>query len=175
VPESAAVNIRNRSYTITAEVDVAGQDASGVLFSHGARFGGHALYLKDGVLKYVYNFVGDKEQIITASKAVPTGKVLLTAAFVRENKELPATGTLTLYINDEQVGAGKIMTQPGNFSLVGEGLNVGIDPGVPVTDDYDGSRPFMLTGGKIARVLVDVSGEPYVDLEHEAQKAFLRD
>ena len=84
-------------------------------------------------------------------------------------------GTLTLYINDEKVGEGKIMTQPGNFSLVGEGLNVGIDPGVPVTDDYAGTSPFKLTGGEVFRVLVDVSGEPYVNLEHEAQMAFLRD
>ncbi|MBL8147206.1 MAG: arylsulfatase, partial [Anaerolineae bacterium] len=171
----AAVNIRNRSYIITAEVTVEDAKASGVLFSQGARFGGHSLYLKDGVLKYVYNFVGDKEQMITASKPVPTGKVLLTAAFVRENKDMPAAGTLTLYINDEAVGSGKIITQPGNFSLVGEGLNVGVDPGVPVTDDYAGARPFRLVGGKVAQVIVDVSGEPYVNLEHEAAMAFLRD
>ena len=72
MPESAAVNIRNRSYTITAEVDITDPKASGVLFSHGARFGGHSLYLKDGVLKYVYNFVGEKEQMITCSQADPT-------------------------------------------------------------------------------------------------------
>ena len=54
-------------------------------------------------------------------------------------------------------------------------MNVGLDPGVPVTDDYAGSRPYPLTGGKIYRVIVDVSGEPYVNLEHEAHMAFLRD
>ena len=43
------------------------------------------------------------------------------------------------------------MTQPGNFSLVGEGLNVGIDLGVPVTDDYAGTSPFQFTGGKLFR------------------------
>jgi len=53
VPESVAPNIRNRSYTVAVEVDVESADASGVLFSHGARFGGHALYVKDGKLKYV--------------------------------------------------------------------------------------------------------------------------
>ena len=175
VPESASVNIRNRSYTVTVEVDIADVKASGVLFSHGAMFGGHSLYLKDGLLKYVYNFVGEKEQMITASRPVSTGKVLLSAAFVRENKDMPAAGTLTLYINDEAVGSGEIITQPGNFSLVGEGLNVGIDPGVPVTHDYAGTSPYPFTGGKIARAIVDVSGEPYVNLEHEAAMAFLRD
>jgi hypothetical protein len=64
VPESAAVNIRNRSYTITVEVDIQSEDAAGVLFSHGARFGGHSLYVKDRKLKYVYNFVGSRDQTI---------------------------------------------------------------------------------------------------------------
>jgi arylsulfatase len=81
---------------------------------------------------------------------------------------MPATGTLSLYVNDEKVGEGTIMTQPGNFSLVGEGLNVGRDPGEPVTDDYPGSTPYAFTGGTIRRAIVDVSGEPYVDLELEA-------
>ena len=61
------------------------------------------------------------------------------------------------------------MTQPGNFSLVGEGLNVGKDPGEPVTDDYQGPRrPYAFTGGTISQVIVDVSGEQFIDLEKEA-------
>jgi arylsulfatase A-like enzyme len=168
VPEAAAVNIRNRSYAIAAQVHVDSEKAGGVLFSHGARFGGHALYLKDGKLKYVYNFVGSNEQTIDSTTQIPTGDVVLSAAFVREGDAMPTTGTLTLYINDEKVGEGQIMTQPGNFSLVGEGLNVGKDPGEPVTDDYSGGRPYSLTGGTIEQVIVDVSGRPYIDLEKEA-------
>jgi hypothetical protein len=60
------------------------------------------------------------------------------------------------------------MTQPGNFSLVGEGLNVGRDPGEPVTSDYAGRSPFAFTGGTIKEAVVDISGEQYVDLELEA-------
>jgi len=168
VPETAAVNIRNRSYSITVEVDIQAEDAGGVLFSHGARFGGHALYVKDRKLKYVYNFVGSNEQTIESSRPVPTGVVLLSAAFVKEGDAMPTTGTLSLFINDEQVGEGRIMTQPGNFSLVGEGLNVGKDPGEPVTDDYPGTNPFAFTGGRIVKAIVDVSGEPFIDLEKEA-------
>ena len=74
VPELASVNIRNRSYSIAVEVNVEDADASGVLFSHGARFGGHALYVKDRNLKYVYNFVGAKEQIVESTEEIPTGK-----------------------------------------------------------------------------------------------------
>jgi arylsulfatase len=175
VPESAAVNIRNRSYSIAVEVDLDAADAAGVLFSHGARFGGHSLYLKDGKLKYVYNFVGLKEQMVESTKTVPTGSAILSASFVREGDAMPTTGTLSLFINDEKVGEGTISTQPGNFSLVGEGLNVGKDPGEPVTDDYVGERPYAFTGGTIRQAIVDVSGEPFLDLETEALAMMARE
>jgi len=168
VPETAAVNIRNRSYTISVAVNIETPEASGVLLSHGAAFGGHSLYIKDGKLKYVYNFVGSQVQMIESTKEVPTGDVILSASFVKENQGMPTTGTLSLYINDEKVGEGKIMTQPGNFSLVGEGLNVGKDPASPVTDDYEGTAPYAFVGGVIKEAIVDVSGEPFQDLELEA-------
>jgi arylsulfatase len=168
VPETAAVNIRNRSYSIAVETTIESEDASGVLFSHGARFGGHSLYIKDSKLKYVYNFVGSKEQIVESTKVVPTGNVIFGASFEKEGDSMPTTGTLSLFIDDEKVGEGKIMTQPGNFSLVGEGLNVGKDGGEPVTSDYSGSHPYAFTGGTIKEAIVDVSGDHYIDLEMEA-------
>ncbi|HEY5114101.1 MAG TPA: hypothetical protein VIJ00_01115, partial [Nakamurella sp.] len=60
-----------------------------------------------------------------------------------------------------------IQTQPGKFSIAGEGLNPGRDTGEPVTDDYPGTSPWAFTG-TLHRVAVDVSGEPYLDLEREA-------
>jgi arylsulfatase A-like enzyme len=168
VPESAAANIRNRSYSIAVEVDIESPDASGVLFSHGAAFGGHTLYVKDRNLKYAYNFVGSNLQTVESTEEVPTGQVILGASFVREGDSMPTTGTLSLFIDDRKVGEGKITTQPGNFSLVGEGLNVGQDPASPVADDYPGERPFAFTGGTIKEAIVDVSGEGYVDLELQA-------
>jgi arylsulfatase len=175
VPESAAVNIRNRSYSIAVEVDIDSADAAGVLFSHGARFGGHSLYVRDGKLKYVYNFVGLKEQVVESTKTIPTGSAILSAAFEREGDGMPTTGTLSLFINDEKVGEGTISTQPGNFSLVGEGLNVGKDTGEPVTDDYPSARPYAFTGGTIRQAIVDVSGEPFLDLETEALAMMARE
>jgi len=88
---------------------------------------------------------------------------------------MPATGTLSLYIDDRKVGEGRITTQPGNFSLVGEGLNVGKDPAEPVTDDYPGTSPFAFTGGTIKEAIVDVSGEPFMDLEKEAVALMARE
>jgi hypothetical protein len=175
VPESAAVNIRNRSYAIAADVDIQTPEAGGVLFSHGCKFGGHSLYIKDRKLKYVYNFCGIVEQMVESEKAAPTGEHILSAVFEKEGDEMPAHGTLTLYIDDEAVGSAEIKTQPGNFSLVGEGLNVGRDGGEPVTDDYPGARPWAFTGGTIRQVIVDVSGEHYVDLEKEAVALMARE
>jgi arylsulfatase len=88
---------------------------------------------------------------------------------------MPAEGTLTLHIRDEVVGEGRIKTQPGYFSLAGEGLNVGKDPAEPITDDYPGDHPFAFVGGTIHKAVIDVSGEPFADLAEEAKMAFARD
>ena len=175
VPESVAPNIRNRSYTIAVEVDIDSEQASGVLFAHGARFGGHALYVKDGLLKYVYNFVGDTEQIVASTEPLPTGHVIVSASFEREGDAMPAEGTLTLHVGEHEVGRGRIKTQPGKFSIAGEGLNIGKDGAEPVSDDYPGQAPWPFTGGTIQRATVDVSGQPFVDLAAEARMALLRD
>jgi arylsulfatase A-like enzyme len=175
VPESVAVNIRNRSYAVSAQVTIDTPDAAGVLFAHGARFGGHALYIKGGKLKYVYNWVGEFEQVIESSKPVPTGDCVLSASFEKSGTTMPTEGLLSLYIDDEKVGEAKIKTQPGKFSLAGEGLNVGLDRAEPVTGDYPGDSPWAFTGGTIHKVVVDVSGDPWVDLQKEAEGAFARD
>jgi hypothetical protein len=178
VPESQAANIRNRSYTIGALVDIPGTGAEGVLFAHGARFGGHALYVKDNRLHYVYSFVGSQEQKIVAEQELPTGDdLILSATFEKEGEEPPgvATGTLSLFHGDVKVGEGRIRTQPGKFAIAGEGLCVGRDSSDPVTQDYPGTAPFAFTGGTINRVAVDVSGEPYVDLEREAVAMMARE
>lgn len=175
IPESAAPNIRNRSYTIAVEVDIHSSDASGVLFSHGARFGGHALYIKDGRLKYVYNWVGMFEQIVESADVLPTGHLIVSASFEKKPDTMPAEGTLTLHVGTNEVGAATIKTQPGRFSIAGEGLNIGKDSAEPVSDDYPGTSPWPFVGGTISRVVIDVSGEPFVDLAKEAAAAFTRD
>jgi arylsulfatase A-like enzyme len=178
VPEAQAVNVRNRSFTIGALVDIPGKDATGVLFAQGALFGGHALYVKDNRLHYVNNFVGMMEQKVDATEDLPTGEnLLLSASFEKDGEDPPnvATGILSLYHGDRKVGEARIKTQPGMFSLAGEGLCVGRDSGAPVTSDYEGNHGGRFTGGTINRVAVDVTGEPYIDLEREAQAMLARE
>ena len=107
-----------------------------------------------------------------ATEDLPTGEnLILSASFDKDGEDPPgvATGTLSLYYGDRKVGEGRIKTQPGKFMLAGEGLCVGRDSGAAVTDDYPGTAPWRFTGGTIHRVAVDVSGEPYLDLEREAE------
>jgi arylsulfatase len=178
VPEAQAVNVRNRSFTIGALVDLPEPAAAGVLFAHGSRFGGHALYVKDNRLHYVNSFVGIAEQKVSGTEDLPVGTdLILSASFAKDGEDPPgvATGVLSLYHDDRKVGERRIKTQPGTFSVAGEGLCVGRDSGEPLTDDYPGEPPWRFTGGTIRRVVVDVTGEPYVDLEREAQAMLARE
>jgi hypothetical protein len=159
-------------------VDLPDSDVQGVLFAHGSRFGGHTLYVKDHRLHYVNNFVGLTEQKVDATEDLPArGKLILSASFDKtgENPPRVAQGVLSLYHGDHKVGEGQIRTQPGMFSIAGEGLTVGRDSGEPVTDDYSGEAPWRFTGGTLHRVAIDVSGDPYVDLEREAAAMIARE
>ena len=100
---------------------------------------------------------------------------MLSASFEKSGTTMPTEGMLSLYIDDEKVGEAKIKTQPGKFSLAGEGLNVGLDRAEPATADYPGESPWAFTGGTIRKVVVDVSGDPWTDLQKEAEAAFARD
>jgi len=97
---------------------------------------------------------------------VPTGHHVLSADFAMSGPstdlDMPGfAGTLTLYIDDQQLGCADIVIQPGYFCLVGDGICVGRDSASRVTPDY--VSPFAFTGGTIDKVVVDVSGERYVD------------
>ena len=171
VPEWQAVNIKNRSFVIGALVDIASPGAEGVLFAHGTRFGGHALYVKDNRLHYVNNYVGAEEQMIVGSEDVPTGDdLILSASFEKQGQDpLACTGTLSLFHGDTKVGEATIKTQLGAFAIAGSGLYVGRHAGEPLTSDYPGEPPYAFTGGTLHQVSVNVSGEPYLDLERHAQ------
>ena len=168
-------NIRNRSYAIAVELKIDSPEASGVLFAQGARFGGHALYLKDGKFKYVYNWVGEFEQIVESTKPIPTGEHVLSVVLRKEGDGMPTEGTLSLYLDDEKVGEAKIKTQPGQVLARRRGAQR--RQGRRRAGDRRLSRRLALglPGGTIHQATVDVAGEPWVDLEKELAGAFARD
>jgi arylsulfatase A-like enzyme len=177
VPEWQGVNVKNRSFTIGALVDIPAAGAEGVLFAQGTHFGGHALYVKDNRLVYVNSFLGSIEQKVVGDVDVPTGeKLILSASFEKTSQEPTCCkGTLTIHHGDEAVGEAEIQIQLGPWSIPGDALYVGRHTIDPLTDDYPGEAPYRFTGGTINRVVVDVSGEPYLDLEREAELMLMRE
>jgi arylsulfatase A-like enzyme len=178
VPEQSGVMISGRSYTIAAGLEVASADAQGVIYAHGGVAGGHSLYVKDHRLHYVFNWVGTDLQVVDADRDITAGSHVFTAEFRttgrNDDPAMPgARGTLSLYMDDQQVGADTIVTQPGLFCAVGDGICVGRDDASPVTPDY--TAPFRFTGGSIDKVVVDVSGDRYLDHEAQVRGWFLLD
>jgi hypothetical protein len=153
-------------------------DAAGVLFAGGGLIGGHSLYIKDRRLQYTYNWIGTHLQDVVADRDITAGRHAFTAEFSLEERNedhaMPGfTGSLTLYVDNEPVGKGSIVTQPGAFCLVGDGICVGRDSASPVTPKY--RSPFRFTGGTIDKVVVDVSGEHFVDHEAQVRAWLMRD
>lgn len=174
VPEGVAVNVRGRSYKILANVEITDK-TDGVIFAHGSRFGGHALFIKEKKLFYVYNFLGIKpEQVLESNATLKPGKYTLGMESEKtgtgEHGEF--LGETKLYVDDKVVASGKMRTQPGKFTLSGDGLCVGYDSGDAVSSLY--KAPARFAGGKIQGVAVTVQGEPYLNLEQEAKRLMLK-
>ncbi len=103
--------------------------------------------------------------------------LILSAAFDKDGEDAPgvATGILSLYYGDRKIGEGRIKTQSAAFGLAGKGLFVGRNLGEVVTEDCPGTRPWPFTGGTISLVAVDVSGQPYLDLERASAAMLARE
>jgi arylsulfatase len=128
-------------------------------------------------LHYVYNFLGERQQMVSSSGAVPLGRHLLGVNFSRTgtvaNSHTPL-GDLTLFIDDDVVGTlADVQAHPGMFGLAGSGITVGRNGGSAVSSRF--KAPFAFTGGTIAEVTFDLTGRPYEDLEKELALAFSRD
>ncbi len=175
VPESVAVNTRSRSFKILAEVELESADASGVIFAHGSRFGGHALFLKDRKLWYVYNFLGVPPEQQFVSGELSPGKHVLGMEFAKESAGTyhEGLGTTRLYVDEDVVAEGPMRTQVAQFTLCGDGLCIGRDSGDAVSAEY--SAPGTFTGGTIREVEVSVGDDQYLDLEREAQAMLARE
>ena len=167
VPEAVAANIRGRSYKIIANIDITA-NASGVIFAHGSRFGGHTLFIKDKKLFYVYNFLGIKPEQQFVSSELKPGKYTVGIEFIREKagEHHESLGTTKLYVNDVAVATGPMRAQVGKFTLVGDGLCVGYDSGDPVSEHYKSPGDFK--GGIVQFVTVSTDKSQYVDLEKAA-------
>ena len=173
----AMVELRGMSFSVLAEATVDAGNAAGVLFKQGGGHGGHVLFIKDGRLHYVYNFMGEDEQEVSAPDPIPLGAHIFGVRYERtgtvEGSHTPL-GTVSLYVDDKPVATRADMrAHPVTFGLSGGGIQVGRNSGQAECSAY--IAPFPFAGGTIAKVVVDTSGTPYVDHERELALAFARD
>ena len=137
IMENAFLNVKNRSHSITAEVDIPKGGGEGVILCQGGRFAGWSLYMKDGKPSYVHNWVGKERYTITApTRRVPSGKATIRYEFAYDGGDPGSGGTGTIFVNGEKVAEGRIdKTTPFVFSA-DETADVGVDEATPVTEEY---------------------------------------
>jgi arylsulfatase len=151
--EHVFINLKNKSHTITAEVEIPKQGANGVILAQAGRFGGWSFYLKDGKPTYTYNWLGLQRYTVAATQAVPAGKATIRFDFAYDGGGMGKGGTGTLFVNGKSVATGRIERTQFAVYSADEGADVGADEGTPVTEAY--KVPFKFTG-KIASVTIDL-------------------
>ena len=173
----AAAELRGQSFQVLAEVAVERADAQGVLFKQGGAHGGHVLFIADGALHYVYNFLGEREQKLASPDLIPLGRHIFGVRYHRTGT-VPGShtplGDTTLFVDGVAVAElPEMVTHPAMFALAGGGICIGRNRGSAVSRSY--RPPFDFVGGTILRVTVDLSGDPYENVEAELARAFSKD
>ncbi len=181
VPEGAAPDVKNKDFSVTAEVEIPAGGAEGVLITQGGRFGGWVLQISDGKPEFDYAFSQQAEHKyrVTSNAKLAAGRHILKFDFKYEAPGYGKGGTGTLSVDGAQVAQGRIgRTIPVRFSL-DETLDIGEDTGTPVVEDYLSKMPFKFTGG-LEKVVLQLgkSGLTAADrktLEEAARLASLRE
>jgi len=153
--ENVFINVKNKSKTITAELDIPEGGANGVVLAQGGRFGGWSLYLKDGKPAYTYNLLGLNSTTISSPEALPKGKSKVVFDFAYDGGGLGKGGTGTLSVEGRKLAEGRIeQTQPMVFSA-DETADVGVDDATPVVAGIGQGAETRFTG-KIEKVTIEV-------------------
>jgi arylsulfatase len=173
--ENSVVSIKNKSFSVTAEIDVAGDGANGVIIAQGGRFGGWTFYVKDGKARFVYNTLGIHEYATGADEPIPAGTHQVRMEFAYDGGGLAKGGTVTLYYDGDAVGTGRVeQTQPMVFSA-DETTDIGHESGTTVSPDYT-ARDSRFTG-TINWVQIDVGSDDhdhFIDPEERLRVAMAR-
>jgi hypothetical protein len=168
IPEASAPDIKNKSFRITADVEVRQGGSEGIIVTQGGRFGGWALLVLDGKPMFAYAFSnqdGDKypdqkkyKFRITGADPLAPGKHSIAFDFTYDGGGIGKPGNGTLTVDGKKVAEGRIeLTQPLRFSL-DESFDVGEDTGSPVIDEYDAKMPFKFSG-KLNKVEIDLGAD----------------
>jgi arylsulfatase len=165
--ENVFINLKNKSHTIAADVEIPQGGANGVILAQAGRFGGWSLYMKDGKPTYTYNFLGLQRFNITAAQPLPAGKATIRYEFASDGPGMGKGGIGTIFVNGQKVVEGRIEHTQCCFFSADEGADVGVDQGTPVTEDYkEGNNKFT---GKINSVTIDMKEMKAASTEAEQQ------
>jgi arylsulfatase len=163
--EASVLSVKNKSFTVTAELDVGDRALNGTIIAQGGRFGGWALYAKDGKATFVYNLLGLQQFVTEAQQTIPDGTHQVRMEFAYDGGGLAKGGGVSLYYDGERVAEGRIeATQPFIFSA-DETTDVGYDSGTPVSPDAPSGR-FTGTINWVQLDLGDDTHDHLVDPEH---------
>jgi arylsulfatase A-like enzyme len=161
--EGSVLNVKNKSHAVTAQVVVPAGGAEGVMIAQGGAFGGWSLYAKDGKAAYCYNLFGLRQFKVYGDTPIPEGERQVRAEFTYDGGGLAKGGTVTLYVDGDKVGEGRVDgTEPMIFSS-DETTDIGSDTGTPVSDDYDAKSSAFT--GRVRWVQIDL-GEDAADADH---------
>jgi arylsulfatase A-like enzyme len=157
--ENSVVSIKNRSFSVTAEVEVPESGAEGVIIAQGGRFGGWALFAKAGRLKFVYNLLGIQEFATEADLVVPAGTRQVRVEFAYDGGGLAKGGDVTLFHDGTPVGTGRVEATQAMVFSADETTDIGHESGTTVSRDYTarGSR----FSGKIHWVQLDLGDDDH--------------
>jgi arylsulfatase A-like enzyme len=165
--ENVFINVKNRSHTITADVEIPTGGANGVILAQAGRFGGWSLYMKDGKPVYTYNFVGLQRYSIAGPSPLPAGKATIRFEFVSDGGGLGKGGIGTILVNGQKVAEGRIEHTQAFLFSADETADVGLDDATPVTEDYkEGNNKFT---GTIQKVTIDLTEMKAANAEAEQQ------
>ncbi|MGZ8813942.1 MAG: sulfatase-like hydrolase/transferase [Mycobacterium sp.] len=161
--ENSVVDIKNKSFAVTSEVDVPADGAQGVIIAQGGQFGGWSLYAKDGRAKFHYNVLGIKFFDIEATEPVPAGTTQVRMEFEYDGGGMGKGGNVTLYYDGREVGSGRVDQTQGFIFSADETTDVGYESGTTVSPDYTAHTSRF--SGKIDWVRIDL-GDDAKDADH---------
>jgi Sulfatase len=153
LPEGSAPDLKNKSFTITAEVDIPSDGGDGMIFTQGGITAGWGFYLLKGKLVGLHNYLGLERYRAVSTLNVPTGKTTLTFDFKYDGGGMGNGGTITLLANGKKLAEARAEKTAGFKYSLYEGQDIGEDSGSPV--DFDYTPPFRFSG-KIEKVTLDL-------------------
>ena len=153
LPSGSAPKILNKSFAITADIEMGATSSDGAILSLGGADGGYGLYIRENRPVFVGNFLNQSLTRVTSSAPLPAGPVKLRAEFAYDGGGLGKGGALSLFVNGQKVGEGRMERTQAITLGLGGALDIGEDTGSAVDEAY--TPPFRF-GGVIRQVTVDL-------------------